>query len=81
IILLAPMILHFLLAMYWVNFKRSKYEHKKFGDVRKDGTISAPHPYYLSWVFPYYFKLREEQITLITMILSAVCGIIAVMLA
>ncbi|MGC9059633.1 MAG: hypothetical protein ACP5JR_00125 [Thermoplasmata archaeon] len=81
IILLAPMILHFLLAMYWVNFKRSKYEHKKFGDVRKDGTISAPHPYYLSWFFPYYFKLREEQITLITMILSAVCGIIAVMLA
>jgi len=80
-ILLAPMILHFLLAVYWLVYKKKKYPHTKFGDVRSDGTIKVPHPYYFSWLFPYYFRLREEQIVLITMVLTACCGIIAVAVA
>lgn len=76
-VMLIPMTLHFLLSVYWLNFKKDKYPHQKFGEVRKDGTLKVPHPYYLSWLFPYFFRLKEEQVTLITMVLTASFGILA----
>jgi UDP-N-acetylglucosamine--dolichyl-phosphate N-acetylglucosaminephosphotransferase len=53
-----------------------RIKHAKFGTVRKDGTIEVPNPYELSWIFPYYFRMKEQQITYLMLFFTLVfCSI------
>ncbi len=67
-IMLIPHSLDFLLFCY-TRFGRGIYD--KFGKLRTDGTIEAPDPYKMKFIFPYYFKLSEKQTVLV---LYAVTG-------
>ena len=74
LIMLFPHIVCFLMDTYGY-FRREK--HIKFGIVRIDGTIKPPNPYELSWVFPYYFRMKEKQITFLMLLLTSVFCLIS----
>ena len=52
----------------------------KFGEVRYDGSLKVPNNLTLKWFFPYYYRLTEQQATLIMFLLTAVFGIIGLVL-
>jgi len=58
VVMLAPHILDFSLFAY---ARGSGRPFIKFGMVRQDGTIEAPYPYKLKFVFPFFFRLTERQ--------------------
>ena len=63
-IIFIPHIVDFLLYFFSVAVKKDKFLKIKFGKLRSDGTIDAPTPYKLKFLFPYYFRLTEKQTTL-----------------
>jgi UDP-N-acetylglucosamine--dolichyl-phosphate N-acetylglucosaminephosphotransferase len=72
LIMLFPHIVCFLMDIYGYF----KIKHAKFGTARKDGTIEVPNPYELSWIFPYYFRMKEQQITYLMLFFTLVfCAI------
>ncbi len=75
-IALLPLIINFLMVTYWFLSKKGDTDIK-FGDVRKDGTIIAPNPYTIMWLFPYYFKLTERQTTFLMYVLVICSSITA----
>ncbi len=74
IVMLAPHILDFLLFVYT---KVAGIPFKKFGRLREDGTIEAPYPYKLKFLFPYYFHLSERQAVRILWALSLAASILS----
>jgi UDP-N-acetylglucosamine--dolichyl-phosphate N-acetylglucosaminephosphotransferase len=68
-VMLLPHIANFVLYVYWrVQARRhpddQRYAVAKFAKLREDGTLEAPNPYTLKWVFPYYYRMTERQATL-----------------
>ena len=73
IIILFPHIIDFLMLMYLVSMKKP---FVKFGSLNDDGTINAPNPIKLKFLFPYFFSLTEKQVVNCCYILSLFFGII-----
>ncbi len=68
-VMLIPHTINFLMYVYWRLMHRlrtddSRWEIKKFGRIRADGTLEVPNPLTLKWVLPYYFKMTEKQAVL-----------------
>ncbi len=61
---LIPLIINFLMVAWWLIFEKESIKIK-FGSVRPDNTIDPPNNRTLMWFFPYYFRLTENQTTLI----------------
>ncbi len=61
---LLPLIINFVMVAWWFIFEREGAK-VKFGGVRPDDTIDPPNNRTLMWFFPYYFRLTENQTTLI----------------
>jgi UDP-N-acetylglucosamine--dolichyl-phosphate N-acetylglucosaminephosphotransferase len=76
IIIFLPHIIDFGLYLYSVIVKRKNFEKIKYGKLRKDGTIVAPTPLKLKFLFPYYFRLTEKQTVWILYAITAIfCAI------
>jgi len=58
LVMLAPHIVDFLLFAF---AKLTRRPFIKFGRVRENGTIEAPYPFKLKFLFPYYARLTEPQ--------------------
>ncbi len=61
---LLPLIINFIMVAWWFLFEKES-DKTKFGGVRPDNTIDPPNNRTLMWFFPYYFRLTENQTTLI----------------
>jgi UDP-N-acetylglucosamine--dolichyl-phosphate N-acetylglucosaminephosphotransferase len=77
IVIMIPHIANFLMYVIW---KIKHVGEIKFGKIRKDGTIDVPNNLTLKWVFPYYFKLNEQQSTLLMFLLTVLFGLIGLVL-
>jgi UDP-N-acetylglucosamine--dolichyl-phosphate N-acetylglucosaminephosphotransferase len=60
-----------------LNPEDERYRKAKFGKLREDGTIEAPNPLTLKWVLPYYFRVKEWQVTLCMFALTTFFCVIA----
>ncbi|MBN2566879.1 hypothetical protein JXB02_02210 [Candidatus Woesearchaeota archaeon] len=76
VIIFFPHIIDFLMYSYIVVTRR-KFE--KFGGLRSDGTIRAPNPIKMKFLFPYFFRMNEKQAVYIQYAISFVFGIIALL--
>jgi len=81
-VMLIPHTINFLLYVYWrvrrvLNPEDERYRKAKFGKLREDGTIEAPNPLTLKWVLPYYFRVKEWQVTLCMFALTTFFCVIA----
>ncbi len=65
---LIPLIINFLMTAPWLLMKKGKIQHK-YGTVRDDGTIDPPSKKTLMWLIPSYWRLSEDQMTLVTLLL------------
>ncbi len=78
VILFIPHIVDFLLYAY---LKVTGKKFVKFGKLRADGTIQAPNPIKLKFLFPYYFRMTEKQAVYVQYAISIVVGIIALIVS
>ncbi len=77
--ILIPHTLNFLLWILWlVMMKRYPEEyleddgaHRKFGYVKSDNILEVPNRLTLKWIPNYYWRLNEQQSTLILYVLTA----------
>jgi len=77
--ILIPHTINFILWIIWLYLMKQDPEkyldstgrHKKFGDVRKDGSIKVPNYLTLKWVPNYFFRLNEPQSVYICYFLTA----------
>ncbi len=76
IIILIPHIVDFLMFFGYNIIGRHRFEKVKYGTTRKDGTVEAPTPFKMKFLFPYFFRLTEKQNVLIMYGLSIVFGIV-----
>jgi len=79
LIILIPHIVDFLLYLSSITIAGKKFNDIKFGKLRKDGTLEAPTPLKLKFLFPYYFRLTEKQTTWILYGVTALFCVIALM--
>ena len=71
--ILIPHTVNFLLWLVWLIMMRRHPEeyleedgyHKKFGSLRRDGTLEVPNRLTLKWIPNYYWRLTEKQSTII----------------
>jgi len=69
--ILIPHTFNFILWIIWLYLMRKNPEeylesngkHKKFGEIREDGTLEVPNVLTLKWIPNYYYRLNEEQST------------------
>jgi len=80
ILILMPHIFDFILYFMSKHIARKDFLKIKFGKLRKDGTIQAPTPLKLKFLFPYYFKLTEKQTVWIMYGITAFFCILALVL-
>jgi UDP-N-acetylglucosamine--dolichyl-phosphate N-acetylglucosaminephosphotransferase len=71
-------IINFLMFMYWTKFTNIRF--KKFADVDSNGYIKPHVPYSMYWLFPYYFKLKEETTVKILLLLQFLIGLFSCLL-
>jgi len=76
-IMLLPHTINFLLYVYWrIQHMRKpddeRFKAKKFGKIRKDGTIEVPNRLTLKWILPYYFRMTEKQTVLAMYLLTLI---------
>ncbi|HLB72013.1 MAG: UDP-N-acetylglucosamine-1-phosphate transferase [Candidatus Methanoperedens sp.] len=76
-IMLLPHTINFLMYVYW---RVKKYPQAKFGRVREDGTLEVPNNLTLKWVLPYYRRVTERQATYAMYAVTAVFGIIGILI-
>ncbi len=74
VIIFIPHIVDFLMYVYILVTKK---EFVKFGGIRKDGTIIAPNPLKMKFLFPYYWRLTEKQTVIINYALVILFGTLA----
>ncbi len=80
IVLLLPHIVDFLMYIYSVTYAGNRFLDIKYGSLRKDGTIKAPTPLKLKFLFPYYFKLNERKTVWLMYLLSIISGSLGLVL-
>jgi len=78
VIILIPHIVNFLMYIIW---KIKKVGEIKFGKLRPDGTIEVPNNLTMKWIFPYYFRLTEQQATFILFSITTIFGVIGLIVA
>ncbi len=76
-IMLIPHTINFLMYVYW---RIKKFPQVKFGKIRDDGTLEVPNNLTLKWVLPYYRRVTEKQATYAMYAVTAVFGIIGIMI-
>lgn len=84
-IMLIPHTVNFLLYVYWrvqrLRFpKDPAYRARKFGKIRKDGTLKVPNRMTLKWVLPYHYRMTEKQAVLAMYLLTAIFCIIGLLI-
>jgi UDP-N-acetylglucosamine--dolichyl-phosphate N-acetylglucosaminephosphotransferase len=77
IIILIPHIINFLMYVVW---KIKKIGEVKFGGLREDGTLIVPNPLTFKWLFPYYYRLTENQTMWIMYAITMFFGMIALVI-
>jgi UDP-N-acetylglucosamine--dolichyl-phosphate N-acetylglucosaminephosphotransferase len=77
IIILIPHIINFLMYVVW---RIKKLGEVKFGGLREDGTLIVPNPLTFKWLFPYYYRLTENQTMWIMYSVSILFGLIGLVL-
>jgi len=77
LIILIPHIFNFLLYVMW---KLKHVGEIKFGEVRYDGSLKVPNNLTLKWFFPYYYRLTEQQATLVMFLITAAFGVLGLVL-
>jgi len=75
VVILIPHIINFLMYVVW---KIKKIGEVKFGGLREDGTLIVPNPLTFKWLFPYYFRLTENQTMWIMYAITLLFGIIGI---
>ncbi len=78
VIIMIPHIVNFLMYIVW---RLKKVGEVKFGKIRPDGTIEVPNRLTLKWVFPYYFRMTEQQATLAMFLITVAFGILGLVIA
>ena len=76
VFILLPHIADFLLWLYELIIIKKEFRKVKFGSLREDGTIEAPTPFKMKFLFPYYFRLKENQVV---WILHSLTGVFCVL--
>lgn len=76
-IILIPHIINFLMWMWWVI---SKKPHKKFGKLRKDGTIEAPNYLTVKFLVSKMFRVTEPEAVWVCYAMTAVFGAIGLLI-
>lgn len=77
IVILIPHIINFLMYVVW---KIKKIGEVKFGGLRDDGTLIVPNPLTFKWLFPYYYRLTENQTMWIMYAITTAFGILALLI-
>ena len=78
LVILIPHTFNFLLWVVWIimmkkdpeNYLEDDGQHRKFGHVRKDGTIAVPNRLTLKWIPNYYWRLNEPKSVMVCYIFS-----------
>jgi UDP-N-acetylglucosamine--dolichyl-phosphate N-acetylglucosaminephosphotransferase len=76
-VILIPHIINFLMYVVW---KIKKIGEVKFGGLRDDGTLIVPNPLTFKWLFPYYYRLTENQTMWIMYAITMLFGMIALVI-
>ncbi|MCW1296187.1 MAG: hypothetical protein OH319_00710 [Candidatus Parvarchaeota archaeon] len=71
-------ILNFVLFFVYFVFLRRKII--KFASIDKDEYIRPPHPFNVSWLFPYYLRVKEKQNVIILLLLQLLICVISFLL-
>lgn len=82
----------FLFLLYFINFvlflaltikvKRAKIPWPKFAKVNDDGTLTAPGPYTVYWILPYFKKgITEKQNVYAIMLIQTIIVIIGLIIS
>ena len=77
VVILIPHIINFLMYVVW---KIKRIGDVKFGGLREDGTLIVPNPLTFKWLFPYYFRLTENQTMWIMYLITIFFGILGLLL-
>ncbi len=86
--ILIPHTVNFLLWIVWLIMMKQHSEeyldadghHRKFGRVRKDGTLEVPNRLTLKWIPNYYFSLNEKQSTNIMSLITVLFCLVGLLL-
>jgi len=73
VIILIPHIINLLMWIYWVV---KKIPHAKFGKLRQDGTIEAPNSLTIKYLVTRIFKVTEPEAVWICYAITAMFGVI-----
>lgn len=77
-IILIPHIVNFLMWIYWIV---KKYPHIKFGKLMPDGTIEAPNSLTIKYLVARIFKVTEPEAVMICYAITALFGVIGLVVA
>jgi UDP-N-acetylglucosamine--dolichyl-phosphate N-acetylglucosaminephosphotransferase len=77
--ILIPHIVNFLMWVYWKATMHNNH-YVKFGKLRKDGTIEPPNKLTLKFLVTGLFRVNELQAVLICYLITAVFGVMGLLL-
>ncbi|MBN1166717.1 MAG: UDP-N-acetylglucosamine-1-phosphate transferase [Methanospirillaceae archaeon] len=77
IIIFIPHIINFLMYAYW---RVMKLPATKFGTINRAGNLVVPNYLTLKWVIPYFFPVSEKKATRVMFLLTALFGLIGLVI-